>query len=662
MSFLRFLLILLIVFLLSLSGSFGYLVYTIAEMEGMPPPQVSLTTRIYDANDNVIALRFEENRMAVPLEYISRALVEATIAVEDRRFEQHLGFDLTGMGRALLHNIKQRQITGGGSTITQQLAKNLFLSHEQTLERKIKEALYTVHLERRYSKSEILEQYLNTIYYGHSAYGVEAASRTYFGKSADSLTLAEAALLAGIPRGPFYYSPFLNEAAAKQRQKTVLAQMVTAGMISETEREAAVSEPLQYRELSWEEQSSYFIDYVISVELDRHFNGDLTPVYRGGLEIYTTLDPVMQQAARDIVTAIPQLRVDDQGKRQPQGALVALDPQTGYVRAMVGGRDYSETQVNRALSLRSPGSSIKPFVYAAALENGYTAADTITCAPLSLPGYEPSDYGGGFHHRDLTVREAIVKSCNIAAIKTYLNIGEEKSVEMAARLGINTPLDPYYSLPLGTKEVTLLELTASFAPFANGGYRVEPVLIRKVLDAGGRIIIENHPQRDKVLDEKIAFLITDMLRGVLEEGGTASGVSAILDRPAAGKSGTSHNTINTHMVGYTPDLVAGLYIGDDYEKPLGATGGRLAAPLWAKFMDRALLEIPPRDFPVPVGISRESLCPDTGLLRCPLCSGPEWEEYFITGTEPLESCDPAECSLCKPTLWWPWLPELNQQR
>lgn len=656
MKYLHYALILMTALLLSLSGSFGYLVYVVMEMEALPPARIALTSRIYDREDTLVTVRYVENRIEIPLEQISTDLIEATLAVEDRRFYQHNGFDLTGLARALLNNLRKRQLAAeGGSTITQQLARNLYLSLDKTLERKVKEAIYTIQLERHLSKEEILERYLNTIYYGHAAYGIEAAAQTYFGKSAVSLTLAEAALLAGLPRSPFYYSPFTSETAALQRQRTVLNAMVETGTITAAQREAALREPLVFREPSAEELSAYFLDYVINNELAALFHGDLTPLYTGGLQIYTTLDRKMQQLAQELIAGLPERGLDEEGKRQPQGALVALDPATGYVRAIAGGRDYNETKLNRALIPRSPGSSFKPFLYAAALENGYTAADKIACEPVEFnePGlpepYAPTDFGGGFHHRELTVREALALSCNVAAIKTHDEIGREKMVEMAARLGIDNPLKAYYSLPLGTLEVTLLELTAAFAPFANGGYRVEPIMIRRVIDSEGEIILENEPRLEKVLDEKIAFLITDMLKGVVREGGTAGRVASIFTRPAAGKSGTSQNGINAHMVGYTPDLAVGLYIGDDHEAPLGATGGGLAAPLWAEFMARALQDCESRDFAVPEGINRVSLCPETGLLRGPFCEGPAWEEYFIAGTEP-EECN------CGPFFWFPWLP------
>ncbi|HOB86494.1 MAG TPA: PBP1A family penicillin-binding protein [Bacillota bacterium] len=659
----RFLLIALAVLLLSISASFGYFVYSIVEMESLPPVQTPLASQIYDQNDNLLALRYIENRVEVPLEQVADTVVKATIAVEDRRFFQHMGFDLSGLGRAFFKNIRQGQVTQGGSTITQQLAKNLYLTHERTFQRKIKEAIYTVHLERSYTKEKILEMYLNTIYYGNSAYGIEAAAQTYFDKSAAELNLAESALLAGIPRNPSYYSPFVNKEAALARQKTVLALMHKEGYISRQEMEEAAAATLEFCEPSQEEDyCAYFVDYIINGEIKERLGGDLTPLYRDGLKIYTTLDPQLQKAAQEIVAQIPELRRDQENKRQPQGALVALDPATGYVKALVGGRDFQETKLNRAVTPRSPGSSFKPFLYAAALEEGCTAADLIMCEPVSFtePGldqpYRPADYGGGWHHRRLSLREALVTSCNVSAVKTHVEIGTEKMVEMAKRLGITSELEPYLSLPLGTVEVGLLELTAAFAPFANGGYRVEPILVRKVTDAQGNILWENQPRPRQVLDERIAFLITDILKGVLTQGGTASGAGEILKRPAAGKSGTSHDSKNAHMIGYTPDLVAGIYIGDDYENPLGATGGRLAAPLWAEFMSRAHRGLPSRDFAVPQGLVRVTVCTNTGLRQNSYCSGAGREEYFLAGTEPQETCNPWRSPECRPSFWIPWFP------
>lgn len=661
MKLIKILLMLVVAGLIALSLSFSFFVYTLVTSGGMEQIQVPLTTRIYDGQDELLAVRYIENRLEIPLEEIPAQVIQATLAIEDRRFYRHRGFDLSGFGRALLNDLKQRRFSQGGSTITQQLAKNLYLTNERTLIRKIKEAAYTVRLEHCYHKDEILERYLNTIYYGHSAYGIEAAARCYLAKSAADLSLAEAALLAGLPKGPSYYSPLINPEAATNRQKSVLQAMVQEGFITEQEKQAALDEVLTFHKPELQERSAYFVDYIINVELARLFDGKVNDICSRGLEIYTTLDPTMQQAAEQAIAGIPQLRIDQQGCRQPQAALVAIDPENGYIKALVGGRDFSETQLNRVFSLRSPGSAFKPFVYAAALEQGKTAATTYLCEPISLPepssggSYEPADYGGGFHYRELTIREAIARSCNIAAIKAFIDIGPEKTVEIASRLGIHSPVNSYYSLPLGTAEVTLLELTAAFAPFSNGGMRVEPIAIRKILDSRGNVLLENHPHRSKVLDENVAFVLTDMLTGVLAEGGTASSAGHILQRPAAGKSGTSQAGINAHMIGYTPDLLAGLYIGDDFELPLGTTGGELAAPLWAEFMETALAGIPPRDFPVPPGVIQKTLCLDSGLLQSSECNGPGKQEYFVAGTAPVEECNFLNCPHCLPDYRWPWL-------
>lgn len=659
MNLLRGFLIILIAFLLSLSASFGYLLYTVGEMDRLPDPSPPLTTQIYDCRDEILAVRYRENRVPVPLEQIPDHLIKATLAVEDRRFYHHSGFDPAGLFRALLNNLRKGQTAQGGSTITQQLAKNLYLSHERTLERKLKEALYAIHLERRYNKDEILEMYLNTIYYGQYAYGAEAAAWSYFGKSAAELSLGEAALLAGLPKGPSYYSPQQNPKAAEQRRESVLSQMVSTGFINEEEREAALQEQLSFRELDGEENAAYFIDYLIHNEMTQLFDGDLDPLYREGLKIYTTLDRNMQELAEEMIAGIPEERRDENDIRQPQGALVALDPATGFVKALVGGRDFEESSLNRALAPRSPGSSFKPFVYAAALEEGFTANDRILCeavtfteAGLSEP-YAPTDYGGGYHNRELTLREALARSCNITAIKLHDAIGREKAVEMARRLGVSSPLGAYLSLPLGTGEVTLLELTAAFAPFANGGYRVKPLLIRKVTDSRGKVLLEREPRKEPVLDPAIAYLITDMLKDVLTGDGTAAAAGAILKRPAAGKSGTSQDNKSAHMIGYTPQLVCGVYVGDDYEKPLDSSGGGLAAPLWAWFMERALQDSDPQDFALPEGIVRCPICPESGLLCGPGCPKPSREELFLGGTEP------EECTCCNNSQLFPWLPRLK---
>jgi 1A family penicillin-binding protein len=651
------------------TGVFGFFVLSVAGMGDMPEIDTPLTSTFYYHNGEVLATRFEQNRFELPLEDMPEHLVEAVIAVEDRRFYRHFGIDPQGLMRAVVRNIQERRVVEGGSTITQQLARNLFLTHERTFTRKIQEALLTVQLERKFTKDEILEKYMNTIYFGHAAYGVEAASQTYFGKSARDLNLAESAMLAGIPRGPAYYSPWLNLAAAQNRQKTVLSRMVGAGYITADQRDAAIDEPivLQNRsELRGRSQAgAYFIDYLIQRQLAAIFPDDPQIVYRGGLQIHTTLDKTMQAAAEEAIAKLDVFSTNNNGVRQPQAALVALDPETGAVRAMMGGRDFRETQINYATmaSGQSPGSAFKPFVYAAALEAGYTPATIHTSEPVSfnIPGfpepYEPSEYGGKFYERPLRMREALALSSNVVAVKTHMDIGPQRTIEMAQRMGIKSPLQPYASLPLGTSNVIPLEMAAAFAPFANGGISVQPFFITKITDARGRTVFESGPVLSKVLDERIAYLITDMLKDVLfSPSGTARSIGPQLGRPAAAKTGTSNEHKDAYIVGYTPDVVAAVWIGNEDNTTLGwgRTGSVLAGPVWADFIREGLKGVEPRDFEQPEGLAAAVICPYTGLLHNPRCSLEPVTELFIPGTQPSEQCRWPACPHCPPEWQWHW--------
>ncbi|UMZ74035.1 transglycosylase domain-containing protein [Natranaerofaba carboxydovora] len=656
----RFILILLMILLVVAGGGLGYFVYVVYGMEDVTDIESPQTSRFYYQDKEIMTNQYVENRTKVSLDDIAEELKWATIAVEDRRFYEHNGFDLIGIGRAASQNLLERQITQGGSTITQQLAKNLFLSHDRTWQRKLDEAAITIQLERELTKDEIMEKYLNTIYYGHATYGIEAASNLFFDKSASELSLGEAAMLAGLPRGPGYYSPFINEEAAYRRQKVVLKLMKEEGYITEKQLEEALDEEIEFIENpSLSRESNYVVEQILSKELDDISKNDPEIIQNGGLDLYTTIDSEMQSVAERILQEeVENLRKDEQGITQPQGALIALEPDTGKIRALVGGRDYQETSLNRVNLPRSPGSAFKPFVYAAAMENGYTAVDTFHCGPISLhedgmdEPYEPTDFDGGYHNEDLTLREAFAQSCNITAVKLNQEVGGDNTVEMAARLGVDSHVNNYLSTPLGTSEVTLLELTAAYAAFANGGYRIEPMLLDSVIGPDGEELVNNSSQLDKVLDESVAYLITDLMKDVVQDG-TASGVSMILDRPAAGKTGTSQNFKNVYMVGYTPDLVVGLFIGDDAEVPLEATGGNLAAPLWAEFINEAL-DTPAKDFDRPDDIVEFTICSETGLIQSSDCTIDGEEEIFIRGTEPDEDCSYADCPHIEEPSWWQW--------
>ncbi|MGI6096753.1 MAG: transglycosylase domain-containing protein [Dethiobacteria bacterium] len=647
-----------------------YFAYLVLSIDDLPEAQQALTTRFFYDDGEVLAERYVENRYKIPLEEIPLAVQWGTIAIEDRHFRKHYGIDIGGICRALLRNLRERRIVQGGSTITQQLAKNLFLSPERTWKRKIEEAALTIHLERTYTKDEILEKYLNTIYYGHAAYGIEAAARTFFAKRAKELTLAESALLVGIPRGPRYYSPFYNEEAAFRRQALVLERMEEDGYITAKEKEKALAEPLKFRSLSEEEHGLYYLEYLVSEDLKRFHEGDTDQFYRSGLQIYTTLNREMQKAAEEVIANLPVQKTDESGVRQPQGALIALDPQSGEIKAMTGGRSFEETMLNRAVppTRRSPGSAFKPFVYAAALENGLTADSRFSCEPLSIEDpwsgelYEPTDFGNHFHWRELTMREAIKVSCNVAAIKANLLIGPEKSVEMAKKLGIKSNIQPYASLPLGTFIVSLLEMTSAYAPFANGGIRAEPIFIKKIVSPNGEILFKNKTQKEQVLDPRIAYIMTDMLKDVFAPGGTAAAIRDLINRPTAAKTGTSDSYRNVYMVGYTPDLVIGLYIGNDDEQSLEVSSGSLAVPTWGEFYRAAVRGLPVQDFPRPQGLVDVSICPETGAVQSDHCTLEGYTEIFIEGTEPGTDCAEEGCPYVRPRFWWPWPPLWNRSR
>ena len=665
-----------LVFLSSAVGA-GYIFYSIISPEGLPEANFSLTSTIYDRYEDTVTNMFRENRLLVDLEQVPLELQQAVVAVEDAYFYDHYGINLLSIGRAALRNIRSGRVVEGGSTITQQLAKNMYLSHDRTFQRKAEELILTLRLERDYTKDEILNMYLNRIYFGHGNYGVETASRYFFDKSVEELTLAESAMLAGIPRGPGYYSPLIegNHEAARRRQSHVLDRMVEMGYITPQQRQEALDEELVYRPPSrGDRPAAHFISYIVNHQLRDILDFEREDIYSSGLNIYTSLDPSMQAAAEKALLegleGFANSYVDEAGIRQPQGALVAIDPTNGHVRALVGGLDYQESNFRRATSSkRQPGSAFKPFLYAAALESGgYTAASKIACEPTSIPipgsdkDYEPKDYGGGFHHRLLSLREAIVLSCNVSAVKVNMDIGPEKTKEYANKMGITSDLNAVPSLALGTSEVTPLEMAAAFIPLANQGIASEPVFITRVTDYRGRVLWEAEKKQTVVLDERVAYILTDILKGVLRPPGTAAAVQNVFRRPAAGKTGTSSGPTDAYMVGYTPQLVASVYIGDDHNKPLGAgeTGGRLAAPIWANFMAEALRDYAPQDFPVPEGIIQVSLCEETGLKQSSRCTGPTLNEIFIRDTEPQDECSEGTCPHVEPEKpSWPWpIPQL----
>ncbi|BAF59194.1 membrane carboxypeptidase [Pelotomaculum thermopropionicum SI] len=604
-------------------------------MDADVPP----VSRILDANGELIAAVSRENRIPVKLENVSVFLREAIVAVEDARFYRHHGVDPVGVARALYKNITAGRVVEGGSTITQQLAKNLLPPEpERTAVRKLEELVLAVRLERKYTKDEILEMYLNQIYFGQGAYGVEAAARTYFNKPAGELNLAESAMLAGIPRAPSINNPVSNYEAAKARQAVVLARMAELGLISSGQARQAMEERLQLAKKSPVlKKAPYFVDEVI-----RHFeisypNGPEI-LYAGGLTVYSTLDLKIQRAAEKCL--YEGLKNEDP---LLDGALVALDPKTGQIKAMAGGKDYSRSQFNRALSRIQPGSAFKPFLYAAAVERGYTAGTVINCEPVSFPqpdgtSYAPSDFHGSCHCRPFTLKEALFTSDNVVAVRLNQSVGPSVTAGYARKMGIESDLRAVPSLALGTSEVTPLEMARAYGTLANGGIKPEPYYIQKVTDSSGRILEERRPQLEKAIDEKTAYIVTDMLEEVLGPGGTASNIAGILDRPAAGKTGTTEEFREAWFVGYTPDLAAAVYVGfDEKSKSPGRSGAQLAAPIWANFMKEALKDVPPAGFAVPPGVVKARICADDGLLAGEYNTR-SIEAVFVRGTEPSAVC------------------------
>ena len=560
----------------------------------------SASSQIYDINGNEIAnIHATENRMPVKIAQIPKDLQNAFIAVEDARFYEHAGIDPRGILRALWANILGGEVSEGGSTITQQLAKNAYLTPERTIKRKIQEMFLALQLEREYTKQEILEFYLNQIYFGQGAYGVEAAAKTYFGKDVSALTLNECAMLAGIPKSPNYYSPFNNLEAARARRATVLEQMAKYHYISDSEASRLKKEDLKLArpQAGGVTEAAYFIDYVVQGLIDKY---GADAVYKSGLKIYTTIDMDMQRAAEAAMKMLPTFETDKNGLAQPQGALVAIDPHTGQIKAMVGGRGTD--QFNRAtMAERQPGSAFKPFVFAAALENRFTPNTIIEDSPIMVGDWEPMNYNRNFNGK-VTLRYVAEQSLNVPTVKIAQKIGMDKPIYYAQEMGVSTFVldgptnDRGLATSLGglTRGVTPLELTSAYGTFANQGIHVEPTAIIKVLDRNGKVLEQAKPKQKNVISEASANDLTSMLQGVIARG---TGTGAAIDRPAAGKTGTTSDYCDAWFVGYTTDLVAGVWIGCDDNSDLdGMTGGNLPASVWQAFMEKATANMPVRQF------------------------------------------------------------------
>ncbi|RMG84597.1 MAG: PBP1A family penicillin-binding protein, partial [Candidatus Dadabacteria bacterium] len=583
-----------------------------------------------------------ETRIPVTLEDLPPHAVRAFLAIEDHRFFEHFGLNVGRILKALAVDVLERRVVEGGSTITQQLAKVLFLTPERTVKRKLREALLALEIERRYTKQEILEFYLNQIYLGNGAYGVGAAARAYFGKPPSELTLADAALLAALPKAPARYDPFRNPENARARRNLVLRRMADLGWADPDEAARAAEEPLPARPPPRPVRAPYFVERVRRRLVETL---GLDPVYQGGLRVYTTLDPALQEAAEAALSE--GLRAVDarHPKRTPpaQGAVVVLDLRTGAVRAHVGGRSWDESPFDRAVQARrQPGSAFKFFVYLAALERGFTQADTLLDAPGEFPGshprkpWRPANYDGRFEG-EMTLRRALARSRNLPAVRLLDRIGRQPVEDLARRLGLAGPFGQGLAEALGVGAASPLELARAYAAVGTGGLLPQPRWIQAVYGTDGRNLWPPPAPARRALDPVVAYCMTDMLRAVVQEG--TGRAARTLPFPVAGKTGTTDDQRDAWFVGFSSRLAAAVWVGRDDNTPLGRgeTGARAALPVWTAVMKASAGAETPPPWPVPPGVSFVEIDTRTGLRAGPDCRDTALAA-FARGTAPTRPC------------------------
>lgn len=591
---------------------FGYIFaayQSLPEVGNNMRPAVS--SQVFDSQGKLITtLHSDQNRLPIDINKVPKNLQNAFIAAEDNRFYDHIGVDPIGILRAVVTNLTNRGIAQGGSTITQQLAKNAFLSQDQTLKRKIQEAILALELERKYSKKEILEMYMNQIYFGRGAYGIQTAAHTYFGKDVGDLTLAECAMIAGLPKSPNYYSSSVNEATA--RKNVVVGQMEKYGYITPSQAEEAKKSSLDIKQKSTSnttDETAYFIDYVTQ-EIAQKYGDDA--LYKDGLKIYTTLDTDKQHAAVQAMRHLPETHTDDQGLTQPQGAIISIDPKTGHILAMVGGR--GQDSFNRAsMAVRQSGSAFKPFVYMTAMEHDMTPDTIMEDKKVEYGGWSPHNADNSYQGR-MPLWKALALSVNTVAVQLADKVGPSNVIANAKKLGITTLVedgspndDNLASVALGglTKGVTPLEMAAAYGAFANKGVYIKPTAIVKILDRNGNVLEDNSSdvQKTQVMSEKTAYEMTSMLEGVIARG---TGTAASIGRPAAGKTGTTDDNHDAWFIGYTPDIVTAVWVGDDTgSQSLGEIyGSTVPAQIWHDYMASAVSGTSADDFDVPAGMGK----------------------------------------------------------
>jgi penicillin-binding protein 1A len=627
-------------------------------LQSIRPPTKTL---LFSANGDTLHEFYVQNRVPIRLEDAPPGLVQAIIATEDRRFYAHYGVDLGGMIRSVWVNLRTGRRSQGGSTITQQLARSLFLTPTKQWERKMREILLALQIEKTYTKDEILEMYLNAIYFG-PAYGFEAASHAFFGKSVRDLQPAEYTLLAGVLNNPGIYSPIRHLDRAYKRRDVVLRSMVDAGYMRKEDAAAIADQPVTIRPAGRDRViAPYFIEYVRQY-LEQRFG--VEQLYEEGLRVYTTLDARMQafaeEALEEHLTRIEGQQNYDQTRRsydeqfgdleeQPppeylQGALLAMDARNGAILAMIGGRDYEASKFNRAVQAqRQPGSLFKPYVYAAALQQGLTPADILLDAPVEIDTgadelWRPVNYDETFRG-PVTVREALAGSINVAAVRVILDIKPRPVIEVARQMGIRSSIPAVYSIALGAGEANLLELVDSYCAFANHGILPRPYFFTTVTNVRGEVLEETRPDQQEALDERVSYMMVDLMRTAIREGTGASARAYGWSRDSAGKTGTTDLNTDAWFIGFTPDVVCGVWTGFDRKVSMGRkkTGAVMALPVWASTMTRALEGTAETHFDRPEGIVERFVCRESGKLASPACAE-SYREIFIEGQDPGQVC------------------------
>ncbi len=582
--------ILFVVFSAIIGFSGGFIYWIVSDL-----PNIKLleeyspieSSKIYSSDGKLIAELYVERRTYIPHYKIPDHVKKAFISVEDIRFYYHPGVDIIGILRALWRDIWAVEIVEGGSTITQQLARMLFLKPEKSIKRKLKEAALSIKIEKYYTKDEILGMYLNQAYFGTRAYGIEAAAQTYFGKSTTDLNIAEAALLASLPKAPSFYSPFKNPKKVEERRLGVLKKMLEHKFITKAQFEEAKNTPLPKSPHFRKYEAPYFIEE-LRQKLEEKYGNEL---YTSGYKILSTLDYQLQKFAEEaVIEGINSIEMRQ--KKGIEAALIAMDFRTGHIKAMVGGRNFWENQFNRATrAVRQPGSAFKPFVYLTAIKHGMKSYDLINDAPVSFPGarpgqkWLPKNYDGKYYG-NVTLKTALAKSLNAATIRLAASLGIDKVIETTNELGIQSKMQPYLPLAIGASDVTLIEMISAYSTFASG-HRVKPIFYEKILDRNGITVEENRPVLNKVLTEEELKEMKILLRAVVEEG--TAWKAKKLGRTLYGKTGTTNDYVDAWFIGFDEKLVVGVWVGRDNHKPIGTkeTGAKAALPIWIEFMKRA---------------------------------------------------------------------------